>query len=113
MDKERLISLAAKEANTTQENLKKCLDAISNVIIQTLENDENISIQGLGTFTVKTRKKGNKMLPADGKGPVKGVSGERKIFVIEKHRVVKFNITPYFNKEYPDNGPRCTPIKTK
>lgn len=113
MDKRRLVLLAAKKAQMTQREVRSSLEAVCKVIIEALENDENVTIQGFGSFTVKKRRAGKKALPANGKGPVKGKKRENAIFLIEKRRAVKFQVTPNFHDEYPDSGPRCVPLKNE
>lgn len=111
MNKEQLITKAAKEGKLTQREVRQSLNAVIQVLVNAFENDKNVSIGGLGTFLIRKRSNVKKYLPKDGNGPVKGVTGERAMFAINDRRFIQFNPAPYINREYADTVPRCTPIE--
>lgn len=113
MNKEQLIAQAARKAGLTQREVRNALNAVIETMVTAFENDTNIAIAGLGTFQVKKRGKVKKLLPQNGKGPVKGVTGRRTMVDIAERRAIKFNPTRYINREYPPIPPECTKKEKK
>lgn len=107
MNKEQLIADAARRGGMTQREIRNGLNAIIESLVNAFENDTDVAIAGLGTFQVRKRSNVKKYLPKDGKGPAKGVKGDRAMCIVPDRRVIKFNPAPYVNREYiEDNSPR-------
>lgn len=91
MNKEQVIAKAALKGNMTQREIRNSLNAVIEVLVEAFENDVNVAIAGLGTFQVRKRCNVKKYLPENGKGPVKGVAGERAMVVISDRKYIRFN----------------------
>ena len=112
MNKEQLIAKAARRGGMTQREVRNSLNAVIETLVEAFENDIDVAIAGLGTFQVKKRSNVKKYLPKDGKGPVKGVKGDRVMYDISDRRVIKFNPAPYIRREYPeDNSSRLIELQ--
>ena len=57
MNVKELVKEAAKRSTLTQREIKEALDAILEVITETLSRGEKIEIRGFGSFFMKERKK--------------------------------------------------------
>lgn len=110
MNKEQLITDAARRAGMTQREVRNGLNAVIEVLVDAFESDTNVAIAGLGTFQVKKKCNVKKYLPEDGRGPVKGVKGGRAMCIVRDRRVIKFNPAPYIQRRYTDDN-RLRPVK--
>lgn len=81
MNKEQLIAKAALKGGMTQREVRNGLNAVIEVLAEAFENDMKVTIAGLGIFQVKRKHNIKKYLPVNGKGPTKGVTDERAMFV--------------------------------
>ena len=55
MNKNELISAIAEKADVTAIDAKKCLEAFTTVVTQSLTKNNNVTLIGFGTFQVKDR----------------------------------------------------------
>lgn len=110
MNKEQLITDAARRAGMTQREVRNGLNAVIEVLVDAFESDTNVAIAGLGTFQVKKKCNVKKYLPEDGRGPIKGVKGGRAMCIVPDRRVIKFNPAPYIQRRYTDDN-RLRPVK--
>ena len=55
MTKTELIAKVAKEAEVNQEIAKKCVNAFTDAIIETLKAGDDVQLVGFGTFKVSNR----------------------------------------------------------
>lgn len=108
MNKERLIAKAALRGGMTQREVRNSLNAVIEVLVEAFENDVNVAIAGLGTFQVKKRCNVKKYLPENGKGPVKGVTGERAMIVINDRKYIRFNPSPQLREKCIDKSSQST-----
>lgn len=112
MNKEQLIAKATRRGSMTQREVRNGLNAVIETLVEAFDNDIDVAIAGLDTFQVKKRSNVKKYLPKDGKGPVKGVKGDRVMYGISDRRVIKFNPASYIRREYPeDNSSRLIELK--
>lgn len=109
MNKEQLITDAARRAGMTQREIRNGLNAVIEVLVDAFESDTNVAIAGLGTFQVKKKCNVKKYLPEDGRGPIKGVKGGRAMCFVPDRRVIKFNPAPYIQRRYTDDN-RLRPV---
>jgi DNA-binding protein HU-beta len=56
MNKNQLIEEIAKQAKLKKDDAKQALDAVFQIIIESLKKDEPVAIPGFGKFTVRKRK---------------------------------------------------------
>ena len=56
MNKNQLIEEIAKQAKLKKDEAKQALDAVFQIITESLKNDEPVAIPGFGKFTVRKRK---------------------------------------------------------
>lgn len=66
MTKKELVSAIAEKTGDTKVKAAEMLDAMVEVISETLENGEEIAISSLGKFSVKTRAERNGRNPSTG-----------------------------------------------
>ena len=55
MNKEEIIKKIAEQASLSKDNAKKALEAVFQVITESLKNEEPVAISGFGTFKVTKR----------------------------------------------------------
>ena len=55
MTKDDLIKKIAEQSSLTKDNAKKALEAVFQVISESLKNEEPVAISGFGTFKVNKR----------------------------------------------------------
>lgn len=55
MTKDDLIKKIAEQASLTKDNAKKALEAVFQVVSESLKNEEPVAISGFGTFKVTKR----------------------------------------------------------
>ncbi len=56
MNKKQLVSLVSKECGYTQKDTERVIDALLNVITESLVIGEKVLLVGFGTFDVRKRK---------------------------------------------------------
>ncbi|WP_341730877.1 HU family DNA-binding protein [Microcoleus sp. EPA2] len=66
MNKSELIELVATKADTTKKEAHALLDALTEVIVQTVADGERVVLVGFGTFEARERK------ARDGRNPKTG-----------------------------------------
>lgn len=66
MNKNELITAVAENAEITKKDAEKTLSAILEIITDSLVNDEEVKITGLGTFKVAERAARNGVNPQTG-----------------------------------------------
>ena len=113
MNKEQLIAKAALRANMTQREVRNSLNGVIEVLIEAFENDVNVAIAGLGTFQVRKRCNVKKYLPQKGKGPAKGVTGDRTMVVINDRKYIRFNPSPQLREKCIDKSSQSTGQKDR
>lgn len=55
MNKEEIIKKIAEQSSLSKDNAKKALEAVFQVITESLKNEEPVAISGFGTFKVTKR----------------------------------------------------------
>lgn len=113
MNKEQVIAKAALKGNMTQREIRNSLNAVIEVLVEAFENDVNVAIAGLGTFQVRKRCNVKKYLPENGKGPVKGVAGERTMVVINDRKYIRFNPSSQFREKCIDQSSQSTGLEDR
>lgn len=83
-----MVNVMAERAGLTKVDARKALDAFVGTTIETLKNDENVSIAGLGTFTMVKRA------ARKGRNPITG----KEIMIAEKN-VLKFKPSSCFKNK--------------
>ena len=91
MTKSELIkSIGTKVENISQKDITSVLDALSEVVVDVVKADDNVTIPGIGKVSVKTvpERRGKIML------------GERKgeEYVVPEHREPKIKLTKNFKE---------------
>ncbi len=66
MKKDELLTAIATEAGVTKADANRCLQALTNVIVEQLKGREKVALSGLGTFEARYRKE------RDGRNPSTG-----------------------------------------
>lgn len=107
MNKAQLIAAAARKGGLTQREISTSLDAIIEVMAEAFENDMKVTIAGLGIFQVKRKHNIKKYLPVNGKGPTKGVTDERAMFVFSDRRYLQFTPSLQIRKKFMGKLTRC------
>ncbi|MFC4675138.1 HU family DNA-binding protein [Dysgonomonas termitidis] len=79
---DKLVSLAAKKAGVSQKYIADSLSPVLETIIEVLSGGNNITIQGFGSFQVKTMKERKSRNPKTG-----------ELIVLPERMVVKFKLT--------------------
>lgn len=107
MNKEQLIAKAALKGGMTQREVRNGLNAVIEVLAEAFENDMKVTIAGLGIFQVKRKHNIKKYLPVNGKGPTKGVTDERAMFVFSDRRYLQFTPSLQIRKKFMGKMTRC------
>jgi len=88
MTKSEFIEKVANEAQVEKKDVKKVLEAYTNVIVSTLKAEKKVKLPGLGVFAVKDRQ------ARMGRNPKTGEQIQ-----IPAKRVVKFRVAKDIKKE--------------
>ena len=82
MNKSTLISKVSKETGLSQIIVGECLKSILNVILNTLNEGDKVSINKFGSFSVKTHNEKKMINPQNGKP-----------YTVPSKKVIKFRST--------------------
>jgi len=66
MKKDELLTAIAEEAGVTKADANRCLQALTNVIVEQLKGREKVALPGLGTFEARFRKEREGRNPSTG-----------------------------------------------
>lgn len=111
MNKEQLIAKAARRSGITQREVRNGLNAVIEILVEAFENDIDVAIAGLGTFQIRKRYNVKKYLPKNGKGPVKGMSGERAMVVVNDRKYIRFNPSSQLREKCIDKSSQSTGLE--
>jgi nucleoid DNA-binding protein len=97
MNHAEMVRELASRLGSTQKDVRRVLKAWSATLLSILDNDQSVTVPGLGTFRVKTRQ------------PRKAYSpGEKKTIRVPAKRVVHFSVSAPLkrrvNTEASDEG---------
>lgn len=88
MNKNQLISIAAKESGSSFSEAKKVIEPFMSAILESLKNEESVILRGFGNFNVKTKPPRYRY----------NLITEQKVYT-EETKKVEFKVTPKFSVE--------------
>lgn len=88
MNKKELTKIVAKKSGTTHKDMIKIVELLTQTIIETTVEGEDVTLVGFGTFSVKNRKGRVGIHPATGK-KIEIPSGKHLCFKASKSAIDK------------------------